>query len=178
MPASSARSTGSVNAVVLTTDTPMPSALAEIAVLRALTISPFTDFSEPVHWYEQPSSAHASAMPYRVGTKNGLVVTWLTNTNRHLGVDGKSPLPPLEELSLLHAASSAVAAAAALVSPAPVSNRRRDVAGSGTVSRASSTAGWTVVIAGTPSRSRTGRWSTSGTAGQAAARWTGSWARW
>jgi simple sugar transport system substrate-binding protein len=28
-----------------------------------------------------PSSAHASAMPYCVGTKNGFVVTWLTNTN-------------------------------------------------------------------------------------------------
>src|SRR5262245_60312911 len=33
-------------------------------------------------------------MPYWVGTKNGLVVTWLTKTNFHLGWAGKLPWPP------------------------------------------------------------------------------------
>jgi hypothetical protein len=34
----------------------------------------------------------ASAAPYWVGTKNGLVVTWLTKTNFHFGWFGYFPL--------------------------------------------------------------------------------------
>src|SRR5689334_8342592 len=63
----------------------MPSALALIAVLTADTILPTSAFSSPVHWKEQLTRAHASSAPYCVGTKNGFVVTWLTNTNLHLG---------------------------------------------------------------------------------------------
>ena len=51
-------------------------------------------FCRPVHWYAQLSSAQASWTPYWVGMKNGLVVTWLTNTNFHLGWLGKLPLLP------------------------------------------------------------------------------------
>src|SRR5438094_8189574 len=44
-------------------------------------------------------------MPYWVGTKNGLVVTWLMKTNFHLGCDGKLPSPPPPDVALLvHAA--------------------------------------------------------------------------
>src|SRR6266545_3537136 len=68
-----------------------PSALPEIAVLVAFTISATFDSFEPVNWNSQLSSAQASWAPYWVGVKNGLVVTWLTNTNFHLGVEGKSP---------------------------------------------------------------------------------------
>ena len=39
----------------------------------------------------RPSSAAASAMPYWVGVKNVLSVTWFTNVNFHLGVVGKLP---------------------------------------------------------------------------------------
>ncbi len=80
------------------------------------------------------SSAAASWKPYWVGTKNGLVYTWLSNQNCHFGVFGKFPaaaavaLEPL--LALLpddpHAASSADAAPVALTRPAPVSSFRRD----------------------------------------------------
>jgi hypothetical protein len=74
-----------------------------------------------------PSSAAASAMPYWVGVKNELSVTWFTNVNFHLGVDGKLPAAAaavpfgaaLLELDELHAAMSAEAAAVALNRPAP-----------------------------------------------------------
>src|SRR3954454_11224128 len=71
----------------------MPSAPPVTAVLNALTISLTLLFSEPVHWYEQPSSLHASSAPYFVGTKNGFVVTWLTSTNFSLESSEKT-LPP------------------------------------------------------------------------------------
>src|SRR6266511_4694781 len=105
MPASSAWSTGSLKASLSTTATARPSALPEIAVLVAFTISATFDSFEPVNWNSQLSSAQASWAPYWVGVKNGLVVTWLTNTNFHLGVEGKSPAPaasalPDEGLSL------------------------------------------------------------------------------
>src|SRR3954469_17218760 len=131
MPASRALSTGARNAVLSTTATAMPSALAEIAEFSALTICGTTESWEPVHWKSQPSSAQASRAPYCVGVKNGLVVTWLTKTNFHLGVLGYAPTPPLasepESFLLLeeHAASSAEAAAAALTMPAPLRSRRR-----------------------------------------------------
>ncbi len=92
MPASSAWSTGALNAVLSTTAMARPSALPLIAVLVALTISATTEFCEPVHWYEQPSSLQASSAPYWVGVKNGLVVTWLMKTNFQFGVFGKFPI--------------------------------------------------------------------------------------
>ena len=73
--------TGALNAVRSISDTAMPSALAETALLTALTIWLTLLVSEPVHAYVQPSSLQASWMPYWVGTKNGFVVTWLTNVN-------------------------------------------------------------------------------------------------
>src|SRR4051794_16432186 len=68
----------------------------------ALTISLTLEFSDPVHWYEQPSSLQASSAPYLVGTKNGLVVTWLTNVNLGLPVSPKMPLAgvPLSDAAL------------------------------------------------------------------------------
>ncbi len=42
-------------------------------------------FAEPVHCELQSSRAQASCRPYCVGTKNGLVVTWLTNTSFQRG---------------------------------------------------------------------------------------------
>jgi hypothetical protein len=68
-----------------------------------------------------------------VGTKNGLVVTWLTKVNFHGGVDGKFPAAELAGLVLVlplllveeQAASSAEAAAVALTRPVPVSSFRR-----------------------------------------------------
>ena len=86
----------------------------------------------------RPSSAAASVMPYWVGVKNGLSVTWFTNVNFHLGVvrevaRGAPPSPTptpvgaaLLELDELHAAISAEAAAVALNRPAPSSSRRRE----------------------------------------------------
>src|SRR4029079_2571879 len=80
IPASRAWSTGALNADLSTTAIASPSALPLIAVLVAVTISAHSEFCEPVHWYEQPSSLHASSAPYWVGVKNGLVVTWLMKT--------------------------------------------------------------------------------------------------
>src|SRR5918911_1230931 len=94
IPALRALSTGDVKAFLSTTATAMPSALAETAEDMALTISGTLESFEPVHWNEAPRRAQASAAPYCVGVKNGLVVTWLTNTNFHFGVFGKSPTPP------------------------------------------------------------------------------------
>src|SRR5919206_3874618 len=114
MPASMAFFTGAVNAVELITATAMPLALEEIAALVALTISGTFEVDEPVQaGLGSPSRAAASASPYWVGTKNGLVVTWLTNVNFHLGVEGKSPAAFLDELLPLdvHALSNAEAAA-------------------------------------------------------------------
>jgi hypothetical protein len=108
-----------------------------------LTISDTIESFDPVHWYVTPSSLLASSAPYWVGVKNGFVVTWLTNTNFHFGVVGKFPIAPLAalELSLLHAASRAVAASPALDRPAPLSSRRRVTPGRSRVSTASSTFG-------------------------------------
>jgi hypothetical protein len=70
-----------LNAVFEISDTAIPSAPEETAVLMALTIWLMFSLSEPVHSYEQPSSLQASWIPYCVGTKNVFVVTWLTTTN-------------------------------------------------------------------------------------------------
>src|SRR5215207_11175398 len=112
MPASSAWLTGSLKASLSTTASAIPSALAEMAVFTALTISATIESLEPVHWNSQLSRAQASWAPYWVGVKNGLVVTWLTKTNFHLGVSGKSPavaaaLSPLWSSLLVQAASRA-----------------------------------------------------------------------
>ncbi len=55
---------------------------------------------------------HASAIPYWVGTKNVLVVTWLTTTNLYFGCLPNTSLdPPDEPLEALdpQAASSELA---------------------------------------------------------------------
>src|SRR3954468_13891087 len=112
MPAASALSVGPLNAFLSTRQTAMPSALPAIAVFMALTISPTSAVLDPVHWNVVLSNALASSMPYCVGTKNGFVVTWLTNTNLYLGVFGKLPAPasdaaaPLSSLDLPQAASA------------------------------------------------------------------------
>src|SRR5215472_15949853 len=131
MPAFMAFFTGVVNAVELITATAIPFALAEMAALVALTISGTLEFCEPTkEGLGIPSSAAASCSPYWVGTKNGLVVTWLTKVNFHGGVDGKFPAAELAAvLPLLlvdeQASSSAEAAAVALTRPVPVSSFRR-----------------------------------------------------
>src|SRR2546429_2461525 len=124
--------TGVLNAVELTTASAIPFAFDEMAALVALTISGMLALSEPVQeGLEIPSSAAASWNPYWVGTKNGLVVTWLTKANFHGGVDGKFPAAELAVLVLPlllvdeQAASSAEAAAVALTRPVPVSSFRR-----------------------------------------------------
>src|SRR5919107_2595483 len=121
MPLSSAFWIGSLKATGSTTATAMPSALPEMAVFIASTISLATDCSEPVHCDVVPSSACASSMPYWVGTKKGFVVTWLTKTKFHSGVSGKLPPdpPPPPWLaccaaSRLHPASNSPADASAL----------------------------------------------------------------
>src|SRR5215469_4531122 len=100
----------------------------------------------------RPSSAAASWNPYWVGTKNGFVVTWLTNQNFHAGVLGKLPAADVAAFALLlfepQAASRADAAAVALTSPVPLSSRRRvGPSFMFSVSIASSTLGSTSFIA-------------------------------
>src|ERR1700746_707031 len=132
MPAFMAFFTGPVNAVELITATAIPFAFDEMAALVALTISGTLEFAEPVQaGLGIPSSAAASASPYWVGTKKGLVVTWLTKVNFHGGVDGKFPAADFAVLVLPlllveeQAASSAEAAAVALTRPVPVGSFRR-----------------------------------------------------
>src|SRR3954465_7218588 len=132
----SAASVPELNAFSSTRAIAMPSAPPVTAVLNALTISLTLLFSDPVHWYEQPSSLHASSAPYFVGTKNGFVVTWFTNTNFRLPFEPKMPEAgvPLAwlvwafvvdgELLPPHAAMIAVARPA----PAPVRAVRRVIA--------------------------------------------------
>src|ERR1017187_1243053 len=88
MPAASARLVGAMKAFPSMTGTPMPSTLALMAAFIALTISLTIEFTDPTHWYLQLNKSQASWAPYRVGTKNSLVVTWLTNVNVHVGCDG------------------------------------------------------------------------------------------
>src|SRR5919109_4724235 len=151
MPASRAWLTGALKAFLSTTARAIPSALAEIAVLVAFTISATIESLDPVHWKSQLSSAQASWAPYWVGVKKGLVVTWLTKTNFHFGVEGKSPALVAAALLLLlsflvQAASSADAASDALVRPTPPSSRRRVTRLRSSVSTACSTTGSTLDI--------------------------------
>ena len=105
----------------------------------ALTMSVSAELVDPVHLgLGMPSSAAASAKPNWVGTKNRLVVTWLTNQNCHAGTCGKLPatalaadvdtftVPVLLLFDELHAASRAEAAAVALTRPVPASSLRRE----------------------------------------------------
>src|SRR5215469_1770965 len=153
MPPCMALATGVVNAVALITATAMPFAFAEIAEFVALTICGTLEVSDPVQdGLGRPSSAAASASPYWVGTKNGLVVTWLTKANFHAGVLGKSPTVFFAACAVVvdepHAVSSAAAAALALTSPVPLSSVRRvGPSFMFRVSTASSTLGSTFLIA-------------------------------
>jgi len=79
----------------------MPSALPDTAVLKASSIAVAIDFSEPVRSKAVPKSAHASCAPYRRGTENGSVVTWLTNTNFHCGCFGNLPVTSASAVSAL-----------------------------------------------------------------------------
>src|ERR1700734_2687283 len=132
MPVFIALDTGLVNELESISVVAMPAALADTAALICDTICEATELVDPVHFgLGRPSSAAASAMPYWVGTKKLFVVTWLTNQNCHAGVFGKLPATEAPEVVLavvpeeLHAASRAEAAAVALTSPVPFSNRRR-----------------------------------------------------
>src|ERR1700760_2881137 len=140
MPADSALLIGEVNAVAETTVVAIPGEPAVTAAWKADSIV------ELVGWVDRapvqagvgrPRIAAASAMPYWVGVKNELSVTWFTNVNFHAGTFGKLPpaawvapavpeVPALLLDELLHAAMSAEAAAVALNSPAPSSSRRRE----------------------------------------------------
>src|SRR5260370_3701387 len=93
MPADNAASTGALNATGSMIETAIPSTLPAMAVFIALTMSATILFAEPVHWYLHPTRAQASEAPHWVGTKNGLVVTWVTNTKFHVGCLGKLPSP-------------------------------------------------------------------------------------
>src|SRR4029450_6765943 len=152
MPAASAWLTGALKAFLSITASAIPSALAEIAVFTALTISATIESLDPVHWNSQLSSAQASWAPYWVGVKKALVVTWQTNTNFHFGVDGRSPAAVAEAESLLllsllgHAARRAEAASDALVTPMPPSSRRRVTRLRSSLSTACSTTGSTLDI--------------------------------
>src|SRR5215472_2872406 len=143
MPPSIAAFTGSPKVVavgeLLMTQVAMPAAFAVTALLMAVTMSLTAESVDPVHLgLGMPSSAAASAKPNWVGTKNRLVVTWLTNQNCHAGTWGKLPATALAAdvdsftvpvpllLDELHAASRAEAAAVALTRPVPVSSLRRE----------------------------------------------------
>ena len=121
MPADIALPTGVVNEVESISVVAIPAALAATAALIWAAIWEATEFVEPVHFgVGMPSSLAQSARPYWVGTKKGLVVTWLTNQNCHEGVLGKAPEPlaPLAALlDELQAVSRADAAAVALTKP-------------------------------------------------------------
>src|ERR1700733_3324965 len=128
MPALIALATGAWKVVevgsLLMTHVAIPLAFAVTALLMAFTMSASAESVDPVHLgFGSPSSAAASAKPNWVGTKNRLVVTWLTNQNCHAGVAGKLPatadaadvdtftVPVLLLLDEPHAASRAEAAA-------------------------------------------------------------------
>src|ERR1700679_1216250 len=129
MPAFIAFATGVVNEVESVSTVAIPAALAATAALIWAVICAATEFAEPVHFGAgRPRNLAQCAKPYWVGTKKGLVVTWLTNQNCPEGPLGKAPEPlaPLAALlDELQAVSSADAAAVALTSPAPARSRRR-----------------------------------------------------
>src|SRR5579863_5391869 len=157
MPALMASPTGVVKVVSvgleLITVVAMPLAFAAMAVFMYDTISVGSEVAEPPHFgVGSPSSAAASFLPKIVGTKNGFVVTWLTNQNSQAGTFGKFPARFLAALAGVlddpQAVSRAEAAAVALNRPVPASSLRR-VGPSFmlSVSTASSTFGSTFLIA-------------------------------
>src|ERR1700678_3825621 len=94
MPAFIACATGVVNEVESVSTVAIPAALAATAALIWAVICAATEFADPVHFGTgRPSSLAASAKPYWVGTKKGLVVTWLTNQNCHEGTLGNAAEP-------------------------------------------------------------------------------------
>src|SRR5215469_9918233 len=111
------------------------------------------EFWEPPHFgVGRPRSAAASLVPEIVGTKNRLVVTWLTNQNCHAGDFGKFPTVVLAASAVVldppQAVIKAEAAAEALNSPVPASSLRRvGPSFMFSVSIASSTFGSTSLIA-------------------------------
>src|SRR6202046_4491953 len=156
MPAFIAFATGVVNEVESVSTVAIPAALAATAALIWAVISAAIECAEPVHFGTgRPSSLAQSARPYWVGTKKGLVVTWLTNQNCHEGTLGKAPeplAPPAALLDELQAVSRADAAAVALTKPAPAMSRRRGgVSLRLSVSIASSTLGSTFLAMRTSS---------------------------
>src|SRR6476660_3545435 len=98
----------------------MPLTPAAIALLNALTISLTLAVCEPVHWYVQPSSLHASEAPLCVGVKNGFVVTWLTSVNLYLLL---SPKIDAAELPLVAAVAVPVPAGELLLLLEPQASR-------------------------------------------------------
>ena len=90
MPRLNARLIGASKAPLSTTQTPMPAALALMAALKALIISPTSALVDPVQVYATSNALAASAAPYCVGTKNGFVVTWLMRANFHFGCLGNT----------------------------------------------------------------------------------------
>ena len=102
MPAFSAASVGALNACRSISATAIPLAPLVTALFIALTIWLTLLFPSPSTGTSSPSSLHASAAPYWVGVKNGLVVTWLTNTNLYFGCEPKTfepSSPPLDALA-------------------------------------------------------------------------------
>ena len=63
MPELNAWAVGALNAVLSIRAHPIPFALAAIAVLNAETMSLTIELFEPVHWNDEPVSAHASWQP-------------------------------------------------------------------------------------------------------------------
>src|SRR5580692_938175 len=119
MPADIALPTGVVNEVESISVVAIPAALAATAALIWPAIWEAIEFVEPVHFgVGMPSSLAQSARPYWVGTKKGLVVTWLTNQNCHEGVLGKAPEPLAPLAALLDELQ-------AVTSPAPARSLRR-----------------------------------------------------
>src|SRR5215813_6306702 len=94
MPWDSAWLMGLTNDVAETTVVAMPGELAVTAALNACSMVGTVDCVDraPVQaGVGRPRIAAASAMPYWVGVKNELSVTWQMKVNFHEGVFGKLP---------------------------------------------------------------------------------------
>jgi hypothetical protein len=145
MPACSAASTGALNACRSISDTAIPSTPLATAVFTASTIWLTLLLSEPVHTYLQPSRLHASASAYCVGTKNELVVTWLTTVNLYSGCEPNTfeePLPP-EALDPQALSRLPTEPAATPVSAVRRRNARRSKPGRAGCTRSTYSSRWT-----------------------------------
>src|SRR5664280_655302 len=86
MPLARALSVGLLKAIGSIKLEAMPFLPAAIAWSNAVTIWDTLEVAEPVHsGFGMPRRAAASAIPYWVGVKKLLVVTWLTNVNLYEG---------------------------------------------------------------------------------------------